>query len=384
MSFPKKLVILGATGSIGQSSLQVIRKHPDKLELIGISAFKNAEKLTGIAHEFGVAHVHLHETPVKHLELPPGVKFSSGAEALSELAALNEADIILVAVVGAAGLVPTLAALEAGKDVVLANKESLVVGGELVMETARLNGARILPADSEHNAVFQCLQGQPEHCLDSLALTASGGPLRDLPLDALERVTPEEALKHPNWEMGPKITVDSATMANKGLELIEAKWLFGLPPEKLHVLIHPPSLVHALVRFKDGCSLAQMSPPSMTFALQNALLFPERHLGVETGLDFSRSMELSFSPPDLKRYPCLKLAIESLKCGGCSPLVFNAANEIAVEAFLANRIGFLDISYIIDGTLNLFEHRPFQSLEDLLSLDKEARALTKKVLGQVA
>ena len=227
---------------------------------------------------------------------------------MNDLAAWEEADIVLIAVVGAAGLAPTLAALEAGKDVVLANKESLVVGGELVMETARRTGARILPADSEHNAVFQCLQGQPDKTLESLALTASGGPFRDWPVEKLNQVTPEQALKHPNWVMGPKITVDSATMANKGLELIEAKWLFELPPEKLHVLIHPPSVVHAIVQFKDGCSFAQMSPPCMTFALQNALLYPDRFEGVEEGIDLCNSLDLSFSPPDLCRYPCLKLA----------------------------------------------------------------------------
>jgi 1-deoxy-D-xylulose-5-phosphate reductoisomerase len=301
--------------------------------------------------------------------------FSSGPVALTELAALPDADVVVIAVVGAAGLAPTLAALESGKDVVLANKESLVVGGQLVMETARRSGARILPADSEHNAIFQCIQGQHNHCLESLALTASGGPFRDWPIDQLDQVTPEQALKHPNWVMGPKITVDSATMANKGLELIEAKWLFDAAPEQLHVLIHPPSIVHAIVRFKDGCSLAQLSPPSMTFALQNALLYPERHEGVETGIDFTKRLDLSFYPPDLERYPCLKLATDALRQGSSGPLVFNAANEVAVEAFLSNRIGFRTISSIIDKTLNLFEHRSSNSLDDLLSLNRDARAL---------
>jgi len=384
MSEPKKLVLLGATGSIGESTLRVIRKHPDKLKLIGVSAYQNAEKLASIAHEFGVGMVHLAQTPDVRPELPSVSTFLTGEHSLLELASWDEADIVLIAVVGAAGLAPTLAALEAGKDVVLANKESLVVGGQLVVETARRTGARILPADSEHNAVFQCLAGQPDKVLDSLALTASGGPFRDLPVDQLSQVTKEQALQHPNWVMGPKITVDSATMANKGLELIEAKWLFGLPPEKMHVLIHPPSIVHAIVRFNDGCSLAQLSPPCMTFALQNALLFPERHDGVQEGLDLTMGMELSFSPPDMERYPCLKLAIDALIQGGSAPLVFNAANEMAVDAFLANRIGFAQISSIIDHTLTLFEHRTFQSLNDLLTLDNEARILAEQGIVQVA
>ena len=384
MSYPRKLVLLGATGSIGESSLRVIRKHRDKLQLIGVSAFKNAAKVSSIAHEFGVSKVHLCQTPPENFQLPQVTELVSGHQALLDLAAWEEADIVLIAVVGAAGLAPTLAALEAGKDVVLANKESLVVGGELVMETARRTGARILPADSEHNAVFQCLQGQPDKTLESLALTASGGPFRDWPVEKLNQVTPEQALKHPNWVMGPKITVDSATMANKGLELIEAKWLFELPPEKLHVLIHPPSVVHAIVQFKDGCSFAQMSPPCMTFALQNALLYPDRFEGVEEGIDLCNSLDLSFSPPDLCRYPCLKLAIDALEEKGCAPLVFNASNEMAVEAFLSNRIGFGDISNIIDRTLNLFEHRSFKSLEELLILDNEARTLAESLIVQVS
>ena len=380
----RNVVLLGATGSIGESTPRVIRKHHNRLKLTGISAHQQGEKLCQIAHEFGVKNVHLgHEQDIRE-DLPAETNFSTGPEALNELAALEDADLVVVAVVGAAGLAPTLAALAAGKDVVLANKESLVVGGQLVVETARRTGARILPADSEHNAVFQCLTGQPDKVLDSLALTASGGPFRDWPVNKLSQVTKEQALQHPNWVMGPKITVDSATMANKGLELIEAKWLFGLPPEKMHVLIHPPSIVHAIVRFNDGCSLAQLSPPCMTFALQNALLFPERHDGVEEGLDLTMSMDLSFYPPDLERYPCLKLATDALIQGGSAPLVFNASNEIAVDAFLANRIGFDQISSIIEHTLTLFEHRTFQSLDDLLTLDNEARTLAEQGIVQVA
>ena len=380
----RNVVLLGATGSIGESTLRVIRKHQDRLQLTGISAHQQGEKLCQIAHEFGVKNVHLgHEQDVRE-DLPAETNFSTGSDALNELAALEQADLVVVAVVGAAGLVPTLAALEAGKDVVLANKESLVVGGELVMKTARRTGAKILPADSEHNGVFQCLHGQPEKSLDSIILTASGGPFRDFSLEQLSSVTPEQALKHPNWSMGPKITVDSASMANKGLELIEAHWLFGLPAERLKVVIHPPSLVHAIVQFKDGCTLAQMSPPSMTFALQNALLFPDRMEGVEQGLDFSQPLELSFSPPSPDKYPCLKLAQDCLAKGGTAPLVFNAANEVAVAAFLRNQIGFTEISDIIENTLNTADFPHASSLENLLTFNQEIRLQASAILQKLA
>ena len=384
MGSARNVVLLGATGSIGESTLRVIRKHKDRLQLIGISAHQQGEKLSQIAQEFGVKNVHLgHEQDIRE-DLPAETNFSTGSDALNELAALEQADLVVVAVVGAAGLAPTLAALEAGKDVVLANKESLVVGGELVMETARRTGAKILPADSEHNGVFQCLHGQPEKSIDSIILTASGGPFRDFSLEQLSSVTPEQALKHPNWSMGPKITVDSASMANKGLELIEAHWLFGLPAERLKVVIHPPNLVHAIVQFKDGCTLAQMSPPSMTFALQNALLFPDRVEGVELGLDLSQSLELSFSPPSTDKYPCLKLAQDCLAKGGTAPLVFNAANEVAVAAFLRNQIGFTEISDIIECTLNTADFPHASSLENLLTFDQEIRLQASAILQKLA
>ena len=380
----RNVVLLGATGSIGESTLRVIRKHQDRLKLIGISAHQQGEKLCQIADEFGVKNVHLgHEQDIRE-DLPAETNFSTGSDALNELAALDSADLVVVAVVGAAGLAPTLAAIKAGKDVVLANKESLVVGGQLVMETARRTGAKILPADSEHNGVFQCLHGQPEKSLDSIILTASGGPFRDFSLEQLSSVTPEQALKHPNWSMGPKITVDSATMANKGLELIEAHWLFGLPAERLKVVIHPPSFVHAIVQFKDGCTLAQMSPPSMTFALQNALLFPDRMEGVEQGLDFRQPLELSFSPPSPDKYPCLKLAQDCLAKGGTAPLVFNAANEVAVAAFLRNQIGFTEISDIIENTLNTADFPHASSLENLLTFDQEIRLQASAFLQKLA
>ena len=382
MSQPKKFVLLGATGSIGENTLRVLRKHPDKLQLVGISARQQAGKLAEIAHEFSVPHACLENLDKRDDSFPKGTELLVGQEGIETLAALPEADIVVVAVVGAAGLLPTLSAVKAGKNIVLANKEALVVGGELVTQAANRYGATIIPADSEHNAVFQCLHGQPENSLDSIILTASGGPFRDLPIEEFKNVTLEQALNHPNWSMGKKITIDSATMANKGLELIEAHWLFDLPPEKLEVAIHPPSLVHAIVRFVDGCCLAQLSPPSMTFALQNALLYPERAPGVESSLDFSQPLDLSFSPPCYDKFPCLRFAKDALTHGGTAPLVFNAANEIAVEAFLRNRIGFLQISDIIDHSLNTSSNKQTGSLDELLELDAEVRQLASARIEQ--
>jgi 1-deoxy-D-xylulose-5-phosphate reductoisomerase len=379
---PKKIVLLGATGSIGESTLQVIRKHPDRLQLIGVSAHSNSQKLADISNEFKVPHAYLPETASEVMDWPSHCALDRSTNGLTDIAALEEADVVVVAIVGASGLGPTLSALQAGKDVVLANKESLVLGGDLVMRTAKDNGARVIPADSEHNAVFQCIQGEKHRDLDSIILTASGGPFRELPVEELKHVTIEQALDHPNWSMGNKVTIDSATMANKGLELIEARWLFDLSPSKLEVVIHPTSIVHAMVRFIDGCCLAQLSPPSMTFALQHALLFPDRAEGVHSSLDFSKPLDLNFSPPALDRFPCLRLAKDCLEQGGSAPLVFNAANEIAVSAFLSNRIGFLQISDIIEQTLSKFAQQTQNDLQALLSLDSEARRIAAEIIGQ--
>jgi len=380
----KNLVLLGATGSIGESTLRVIRKHSDKIKLIGISANQNVQKLLKIAKEFKVPHASLVQAPNEDFSVPVGTELETGEKSLENLACMQNADIVVVAVVGSSGLLPTIAAVNSGKDVVLANKESLVVGGNLITKAAQKNHSRIIPADSEHNAIFQCLHGQPERSVDSVILTASGGPFRNLPEDQLINVTVEQALKHPNWSMGKKITVDSATMANKGLELIEAKWLFDLSPNQLEVVIHPPSIVHGIVRFLDGCCLAQMTPPSMTFAMQNAILYPDRVEGVEPSLDFSQPLDLSFSPPSFERYPCLKIARDVLKQGGTAPLIFNASNEVAVDAFLRNRIGFLDISRIIEETLNDSDYNSSDSVTELLSLDLESRLLSENHIKRLS
>ena len=377
----KKLVLLGATGSIGASTLRVLRAHSEHLQLVGVTANSNYQALATICHEFSVPHAALcNESAYTKAKtagcFPHQTQLNCGDEGLLKIATLADADIVLVAVVGFCGLKPTLAAIEAGKDIALANKELLVAGGAFVVEAAKRKGIRLLPTDSEHNAIFQCLEGHPVQHVDKLLLTASGGQFRDLPLDQLNRVTPEDATKHPNWSMGPKITVDSATMANKGLELIEAHWLFGLEPERLEVVVHPQSIVHSFVQFVDGSILAQLSPPSMTFAIQHCLLYPERATGVDATIDFKKALQLDFNAPDFNRYPCLKLAYEALRVGNSAPAVFNAANEVAVERFLASKITFLDIPRTIEHTLTsirLTDH--ISSLDALLELDTQAREI---------
>ncbi len=376
MTEPRNVVLLGATGSIGGSALRILRAHPDKLRLVGASAHANADALLQIAEEFELKQVCLtdgaaHEQALKNK--PDGLEVLCGSDGLDELATMDAAGVVLVAVVGTAGLSPTLAALRSGKDVALANKEALVAGGKFVVEAAQAGGARILPTDSEHNAVFQCLGGGSAKGVEKIILTASGGPFLDWPAERMEQITPEEALRHPNWSMGSKITVDSATMENKGLEIIEARWLFDLPPERIEVVVHPQSVVHSLVQFVDGSMIAQLSPPSMTFAIQHALLFPERAPGVDETVSFVEPFSLDFRPPDPERFPCLRLARDSLVAGGVSPAVFNAANEVAVEAFLENRIGFCAISRTIGQTLETMENLEPVDLNDILAADAEAR-----------
>ena len=381
-SAKKKVVLLGATGSIGGSTLRVLRAHSDKLELVGVAASSSHRELAAICHEFHVPHAVLSDEAA-YAEakaantFPANSHLGCGESGLIEISTLPEADIVLVAVVGACGLKPTLAAIEAGKDIALANKELLVLGGAFVIEAAKRKGVRLLPTDSEHNAIFQCIEGHPQQHLDKLILTASGGQFRDAPLKSLAKVTPADATQHPNWSMGPKITVDSATMANKGLELIEAHWLFGLEPERLEVVIHPQSIVHSFAQFIDGSILAQLSPPSMTFAIQHCLLYPDRAPGVDATTDFRKAFQLDFKAPDFKRFPCLQLAYDAMRSGGSAPAIFNAANEIAVERFLAHDLAYLDIPRVIDHTLEKVETSAAATLEALLHIDAEARAVAQ-------
>ena len=378
----KRVVLLGATGSIGGSTLRVLREHADRLQLVGVAAHSSYSELAAICHEFDVPHATLSseaayaEAKVAN-SFPIGTQLSCGEQGLLEVSTLPEADIVLVAVVGACGLKPTLAAIEAGKDIALANKELLVLGGAFVIEAAKRNGVRLLPTDSEHNAIFQCLEGTPQKHLDKLILTASGGQFRDTPVEQLAKVTPADATQHPNWSMGPKITVDSATMANKGLELIEAHWLFGLEPDRLEVVIHPQSIVHSFAQFIDGSILAQLSPPSMTFAIQHCLLYPDRAPGVDATMDFSKAFSLDFKAPDMERFPCLQLAYDAMRIGGSAPAIFNAANEIAVERFLAHELPYLDIPRVIEHTLSKVDAAPAADLEALLATDAKAREVAR-------
>ncbi len=378
----KKLILLGATGSIGGSTLRVLREHSDRIELVGVAANSNHAELATICHEFKVPNAVLsdqsaYQAAEQAHSFPSETQLSCGETALLELCTLPEADIVLIAVVGACGLKPALTAIEAGKDIALANKELLVLGGAFVIEAAKRNHVRLLPTDSEHNAIFQCIEGHPREHLDKLILTASGGQFRDRAADTLADVTPEEATQHPNWSMGPKITVDSATMANKGLELIEAHWLFGLEPDRLEVVIHPQSIVHSFAQYIDGSILAQLCPPSMTFAIQHCLLYPDRASGTEKTLDFSEAMQLDFKAPDLDRYPCLLLAYEAMRTGGSSPAIYNAANEIAVERFLAKDIGYLEIPKVIAHTLQETDASAVDNLDALLAVDATARQIAR-------
>jgi 1-deoxy-D-xylulose-5-phosphate reductoisomerase len=355
----KRVVLLGATGSIGSNALRVIAAHRDRLELVAVAARTDAKRLAVIVREFGVRHA--------------GTRILSGIEGLVELARLPDADIVLVAVVGTTGLEPALAALAAGKELALASKEILVLAGRFVIAAAKANGAKLIPVDSEHNAVFQCIEGHSMSGVRQVILTASGGAFRDWPLPRLAHASPADALRHPNWAMGPKITVDSATLANKGLELIEAQWLFGLEPAQLSAVIHPQSIVHCVVGFNDGAMLAQLCPPSMTFPIQHALLHPRRWPGVESPLDFSRLVSLEFRPVDETRYPMLRLGRNAMIAGGIAPAVFNAANEVAVGAFLEGKIPFLAISGLVEHCLSEVSNFDPSNLPAVIEADAEAR-----------
>ncbi len=373
----KRIVLLGATGSIGDSTLQVLRKHPDKLELVAIAGRTKCAELDAIAREFKVKHVGVFDEAAargaKKAGLFKGRKVHVGLEGLVELACLPEGEMVVAAVVGTLGLKPTLAAIEAGKDIALANKEILVLAGKFVMAAAKKHGVAVVPLDSEHNAIFQCLEAGRRVDVAKILLTASGGPFRDYTREQMAGVTPEAALKHPNWAMGPKVTIDSSTMANKGLEVIEARWLFGLRPEQIEVVVHPQSIVHSMVQFVDGSVIAQLCPPSMTFPVQHSLLYPARAEGVCATVDFQQGLRLDFRAPDLARFPCLGLAYAALRAGGAATGTFNAANEVAVAAFLERRLGYLEIPRVIEATLAAMPGREPKNLDEVLAADAEAR-----------
>jgi 1-deoxy-D-xylulose-5-phosphate reductoisomerase len=382
----KRVVLLGATGSIGENALRVIAAHPEQLELVAVAARANHGRLAAIARQHPtITHVALFEesaaTAGRHAgAFPAHVQVRGGLEGLNELASLPGADIVLVAVVGTTGLAPALAAIRAGKDLALASKEILVLAGRFVMAEAQAQGVRLLPVDSEHNAVAQCLEGHPVSGVARIVLTASGGAFRDWPTARLAEATPADALRHPNWSMGPKITVDSATLANKGLELIEAQWLFGLRPEQCQAVLHPQSIVHCLVEFRDGAMLAQLCPPSMTFPIQHALLHPTRTPGVDAPLDLNRLLSLEFRPVDEGRFPLLRLAREVMVAGGVAPAIYNAANEVAVAAFLDERLPFLAIGSVVEQTLQSISNFEPADLPAVLAIDAEARRVATHLL----
>ena len=380
MTAPRKrrVVLLGSTGSIGTSTLKVARELPDQIEIIALAAAANIEKLAAQARETGVRHVAIHdaskEAALRSL-LPENVKIHCGPEGLLELATLTGADMVLIAIVGTAGLHPALAAIEAGKDLAIASKEILVMAGEIITAAAHRRGVNLLPVDSEHNAIFQCLDGHRggEAEVSRLILTASGGPFRNLPADRLADVTPAQALKHPTWEMGPKITIDSATLFNKGLEMIEARWLFDIGMERIDVVVHPQSIIHSMVEFTDGSVLAQLSRTDMCFPIQYALTWPKRIRGGLKPLDFPALAKLEFEAPRDHDFPALSLARRAGLTGGTLPAVFNAANEVAVDAFRHGRIRFPGIWHCVAAVMDAHQVRPSGTLEAVVSADQWAR-----------
>ncbi|MBI5423458.1 MAG: 1-deoxy-D-xylulose-5-phosphate reductoisomerase [Opitutae bacterium] len=387
-SAPKRrIVLLGATGSIGENTLKVVAAHRDRLELVGIAAHGRHSRLAEIAREFGVRHVALYDeqayTAAKNSgAFPTDTKFYGGLAGLTELATLPEADTALVAVVGTAGLQPALAAIAAKKAIALASKELLVMAGKFVMAAAREHGVALLPVDSEHNAVFQCLEGHRGSDVRRIVLTASGGAFRDWPLERLATATPADALKHPNWAMGPKITVDSATLANKGLELIEAQWLFNLRAEQCQAVLHLQSIVHCLVEFSDGSMLTQLCPPSMTFPIQHALLHPHRAPSATvSALSLEKVFSLDFRPVESARFPMLSLAQAAMATGGTAPAIYNAANEVAVAEFLAGRAPFLAISRTVEQVLAHLKSTEPATLDDVFAADAEARRIASALLS---
>lgn len=382
----KKIVLLGSTGSIGKSTLEVARLLPERVELVGLAANGSVEALVAQVRETGVKEVALYdESRIDELRalLPAGVRIHAGPAGLVELATLAEADMVLVAIVGTAGLQPALAAIEAGKDLAIASKEILVMAGEVVTAAAERKGVKLLPVDSEHNAIFQCLDGHRggDAEISRLVLTASGGPFRTLPAEKLPEVTLAQALKHPTWEMGRKITIDSATLFNKGLEMIEARWLFGVGMERIDVVVHPQSVIHSMVEFVDGSVLAQMSRTDMCFPIQYALTWPERLRGGLKPLDFGQLAQLDFEEPRHEVFPALRLAREAGLAGGTLPAVLNAANEVAVDAFIAGRIRFCEIWAVVEKAMSAHEWAGADSLESVIAADAWARRTALSACG---
>jgi 1-deoxy-D-xylulose-5-phosphate reductoisomerase len=379
----RRVVILGSTGSIGESALKVARDIPERMEIVGLAAGKNAARLIEQAREFHPKAVSVADAgAVAEVASATGLSVFAGDEGLCELATLPEADLVLIAIVGTAGLRPALAAIEAGKDIAVASKEILVMAGEAVMTAARKKGVQVLPVDSEHNAIFQCIEGRSPEQVRRIILTASGGPFRTLPTADLENVTRAQALKHPTWVMGAKITIDSATLFNKGLEMIEARWLFDVEMARVDVVVHPQSIIHSMVEFVDNSVLAQLSATDMCFPIQFAVTWPERVPNRLPPLDFSKLAKLEFEAPRTNDFPALDLARWAGTDGGTLPSVMNAANEVAVAAFLDGRCGFPAIWRTVESVMHAHTVKPHASLAEIIDADSWARArAAEKIAG---
>ena len=383
----RRISILGATGSVGTSTLDLVERNPDRFQVAALTAAKNVQALADAARRTG-AELAVIDDPSLLAELETALVGSdcravAGRPALIDAAA-GEADLVMAAIVGCAGLEPVMAAIQAGRTIALANKESLVTAGELMISAARASGSTILPVDSEHNAIFQCLADNRPCDVARLTLTASGGPFRTWTGEQMAAATPEQAVAHPTWSMGAKISVDSATMMNKGLELIEAHHLFGLASDRLDVLVHPQSVIHSMVEYVDGSVLAQLGSPDMRIPIGHAIAWPERMETPAEKLDLARIATLSFESPDLDRFPALRVAREAMETGGAAPIVLNAANEEAVAAFLARRIGFLDIVRTVERTLARTDASAPRSIADVIDIDREARALSLTFMSEMA
>jgi 1-deoxy-D-xylulose-5-phosphate reductoisomerase len=381
------VTILGSTGSVGCNTVDLIARNRESYRVVALTANSAAAELADQAlmldAELAVVADERRYDELKSALSGSGIEAAAGTDALIE-AARRPAEVVMAAIVGAAGLSSTLAAIEQGRVIGLANKETLVCAGRLMIDAARKHGARLIPVDSEHNAIFQVLEERHRPAVSHITLTASGGPFRELPLSQMTNITPAEAVAHPNWDMGAKISVDSATMMNKGLELIEAFHLFGIPEEKIKILVHPQSVIHSLVAYRDGSVLAQLGQPDMRTPISYALAWPRRMTTPVASLDLARIASLTFESPDNERFPAMKLARESLQNGGSAPIVLNAANEIAVEAFLARQIGFLEIVRLVERTLERFPHCGIHDLDTVLELDVSARRDASEQLSAIA
>ena len=379
----KQIAILGSTGSIGTQALQVIEEHPDLYEAYALTANNQVELLAQQARKFMPAAVVI-ANEAKYLQLKEmladlPIQVYAGADALCEIVEAKPIDVVLASMVGYAGLRPTMNAIKAGKAIALANKETLVVAGELINALAQQYHTPILPVDSEHSAIFQCLE--PNNVLEKVILTASGGPFRTFTMEQLRHVTKEQALKHPNWDMGAKITIDSATMMNKGFEVIEAKWLFGVRPDQIEVVVHPQSVIHSMVQYEDGAVKAQLGMPDMRLPIQYAFSYPQRIKASFDRLDFSTMKELTFEQPDTNRFRCLALAYEALNRGGNMACIVNAANEVVVSAFLKDKISFLRMSEVIEQTMVKVPFIQIPTYEDYVATDAEARRMAESLIG---